>query len=389
MRLWAFIVVAAALVPCLMARNNRTKRQSCSIPRPGAPATACDPSCCRLPACSCGGKDIPGGLRPDETPQFVLMTWDDAVNDLNREFFKDLHAPSRVNPNGCPIKSTFYISHEWSDYSQIQDLYADGHEIASHTISHKEGSRFDETQWAEEVIGEAELLVNFAGVDPRDIKGMRAPFLAVGGDTMFNTLNRYGLVYDSSMSTSTPAWPYTLEYKMPHSCAVSPCPKNVHPGMWEVPMKTLKDIRGGSCSMADGCFYEENIDSIQKIFTKNFLEHYTSSKAPFPLFFHAAWFFNRNHRKTAFLQFIDSILALPDVYFVTSQELIEWTKNPVPISQMAQSPIFHCNFPNRPGKCGRKKKKCQLNFKGDKRQFSTCQSECPRVYPWVNNLVGQ
>ena len=72
--------------------------------------------------------------------------------------------------------------------------------------------------------------------------------------------------------------------------------------------------------MADGCFYTEYADSIQKIFTtQNFLEHYTKSKALFPLFVHTAWFFNR---KEGFLKFKDSILALPDVYFVTSQELI-------------------------------------------------------------------
>ena len=29
-------------------------------------------------------------------------------------------------------------------------------------------------------------------------------------------------------------------------------------------------FRGGSCSMADGCFYKEDADSIQKIFTQVF-----------------------------------------------------------------------------------------------------------------------
>jgi len=158
--------------------------------------------------------------------------------------------------------------------------------------------------------------------------------------------------------------------------------------MWEVPMKTLQDVRGGSCSMADGCFYTEDADSIQKIFTQNFLEHYTKSKAPFPLFFHAAWFFNRAHRKEGFLKFIDSILALPDVYFVTSQELIAWTRYPEPLPAVHSSPIFHCNFPNRPGRCGRKKSSCQLKHKGDQRQWASCQRQCPNRYPWVNNLNG-
>ena len=82
-----------------------------------------------------------------------------------------------------------------------------------------------------EVIGMAEMLVRYAGVNPKDITGMRAPFLAVGGDTMFRMLNRYGLNYDSSMSVPNPSWPYTLDYKIPHTCAVKPCPSSSHPGM--------------------------------------------------------------------------------------------------------------------------------------------------------------
>jgi peptidoglycan/xylan/chitin deacetylase (PgdA/CDA1 family) len=305
-------------------------------------AEDCNPAFCQPPDCNCGGEAIPGGFSPDQIPQFVLLTFDDSVNDLNKAFYEELFA-NRFNPNGCPIKATFYVSHEWTDYGQVQDLYADGHEMASHTVTHSSGSSFSEEKWADEVVGQAEMLVKFGGVNPQDVKGMRAPFLAVGGDRMFNTLQRYGLYYDSSMPiTTSPSWPYTLEYKMPHHCSVPPCPKESHPGMWEVPMKTLKDVRGGECSMADGCFYKEDPDEIQKIFTQNFLEHYTKSKAPFPLFFHAAWFFNRDHRTVGFLQFIDSILALPDVYFVTSQELIAWTRFPEPLNQVCSAFYKFC-----------------------------------------------
>ena len=118
-----------------------------------------------------------------------MLTFDDAVNDLNKAFYEDLFG-GRFNPNGCPIKATFYVSHEWTDYAQVQDLYADGHEIASHTITHSFGTNFNEEKWANEVVGEAELLVRYGGVNPADIKGMRAPFLAVGGDKMFNMLSR-------------------------------------------------------------------------------------------------------------------------------------------------------------------------------------------------------
>lgn len=353
-------------------------------------AGRCDPNVCRLPRCYCGGTEVPGGLSRKSIPQFVLLTFDDAVNSLNQQFFKDLFN-NRRNPNGCPIKSTFYVSHEWTDYSQVQDLYADGHEMASHTVTHSDGKAFDEGKWASEVIGMAEMLVRYGGVNPEDIKGMRAPFLQTGGDNMFSALRRYGLYYDSSMSTSSPSWPYTLEYRMPHSCAVHPCPDGSHPGMWEIPMPTLKDVRGGSCAMADGCFYDEDKLAIQKIFTENFLDRYTKDKTPFPLFFHSAWFFNRPHRAEAFFAFIDSILALPDVYFVTSQELIKWMQDPQPLSALQNSDFFGCDFSSkRPQKCNRRNtKKCALSFRSDQRQWSSCQLDtCPNKYPWVNNLSG-
>ena len=36
--------------------------------------------------CYCGGNEIPGGFSPDQIPQFVLLTFDDAVNDLNEVY---------------------------------------------------------------------------------------------------------------------------------------------------------------------------------------------------------------------------------------------------------------------------------------------------------------
>lgn len=76
-----------------------------------------------------------GGIPVEQTPQIVLLTFDDAVNDLNKPLYTDLFENGRKNPNDCPITATFYVSHEWTDYSQVQNLYVDGHEMASHTIS--------------------------------------------------------------------------------------------------------------------------------------------------------------------------------------------------------------------------------------------------------------
>jgi hypothetical protein len=69
----------------------------------GQKAESCNPKKCQLPNCFCGGTEIPGGLKPDQTPQFVLLTFDDAVNGLNAKFFDELFE-NRSNPNGCPMK---------------------------------------------------------------------------------------------------------------------------------------------------------------------------------------------------------------------------------------------------------------------------------------------
>lgn len=77
-----------------------------------------------------------GKLALDETPQLVLITFEDAINDVhNKAFDLIFNKTERRNPNGCPIRGTFFVSHEWTDYSLVQNLYADGHEMASHTVS--------------------------------------------------------------------------------------------------------------------------------------------------------------------------------------------------------------------------------------------------------------
>ncbi|XP_036327998.1 chitin deacetylase 7-like [Rhagoletis pomonella] len=66
----------------------------------------------------------------------VLITFDDAISILNIDFYEELfNNQSRFNPNGCLLRGTFYVSHEWTNYGMVQDLYADGHEMASHSVS--------------------------------------------------------------------------------------------------------------------------------------------------------------------------------------------------------------------------------------------------------------
>ncbi|XP_038208466.1 uncharacterized protein LOC119829815 isoform X2 [Zerene cesonia] len=365
--------------------TNPPKRPSPVYPQPTPDKTAakCRKDVCLLPDCFCGGKDIPGNLPADEVPQIVLVTFDDAVNDLNKMYYEELFERGRVNPNGCPITATFYVSHEWTDYSQIQNLYADGHEFASHTISHSFGEQFSQKKWNREVGGQREILAAYGGVKLEDVRGMRAPFLSVGGNKMFKMLYDSNFTYDSSLpvyENRPPSWPYTLDYKLFHDCMIPPCPTKSYPGVWEVPMVMWQDLNGGRCSMGDACANPPDAEGVYKMILKNFDRHYTTNRAPFGLFYHAAWF-TQPHHKAGFIMFLDFINKMKDVWIVTNWQAIQWVRDPTPISRLNNFQPFQCNYQDRPKKCNNPKV-CNLWHKSGVRYMRTCQP-CPEIYPWT------
>ncbi|CAG9855162.1 unnamed protein product [Phyllotreta striolata] len=356
-------------------------------PQPQVDKTAakCRKDVCLLPDCSCGGKEIPGDLPVEQVPQMVLLTFDDSVNDLNKGLYQDLFEKGRTNPNGCPIAATFYVSHEWTDYSQVQNLYSDGHELASHTVSHSFGEQFSQKKWTREVSGQREILAAYGGVHLEDVRGMRAPFLSVGGNKMFKMLYDSNFTYDSSMpiyENKPPSWPYTLDYKLFHDCMIPPCPTRSYPGVWEVPMVMWQDLNGGRCSMGDACSNPPDADGVYKMLLKNFMRHYTTNRAPFGLFYHAAWF-TQPHHKEGFINFIDTILAKNDVWFMTNWQAIQWVRDPTPISRIGSFQPFQCNYQDRPKRCNNPKV-CNLWHKSGVRYMKTCQP-CPDIYPWTGN----
>uniref|UniRef100_A0A914PI26 Uncharacterized protein n=1 Tax=Panagrolaimus davidi TaxID=227884 RepID=A0A914PI26_9BILA len=92
---------------------------------------------CSLPYCFCSpnGLGIPGNLRASETPQMVIITYEGPITDRIINIFKSLFNGKFKNPNGCPIKGTFFISHEWNNYDQVQWLFSTGHEIGVNSIT--------------------------------------------------------------------------------------------------------------------------------------------------------------------------------------------------------------------------------------------------------------
>lgn len=354
-------------------------------PQPDKAAAKCRKDVCLLPDCSCGGKEIPGDLNVEQVPQIVLLTFDDSVNDLNKGLYSDLFEKGRVNPNGCPISATFYVSHEWTDYSQVQNLYSDGHEIASHTVSHSFGEQFSQKKWTREVAGQREILSAYGGVKLEDVRGMRAPFLSVGGNKMFKMLYDSNFTYDSSMpiyENKPPSWPYTLDYKLFHDCMIPPCPTRSYPGVWEVPMVMWQDLNGGRCSMGDACSNPPESEGVYKMIMKNFQRHYTTNRAPFGLFYHAAWF-TQPHHKEGFINFLDAILTMKDVWVLTNWQAVQWVRDPTPISRLGSFQPFQCEYSDRPKRCNNPKV-CNLWHKSGVRYMRTCQP-CPDIYPWTGN----
>ncbi|XP_034125016.1 mucin-12 isoform X3 [Drosophila guanche] len=352
-------------------------------PTPDKTAAKCRKDVCLLPDCYCGGRDIPAELPAESIPQIVLLTFDDSVNDLNKQLYTDLFEKGRVNPNGCPITATFYVSHEWTDYSQVQNLYADGHEMASHTVSHSFGEQFSQKKWTREIAGQREILAAYGGVKLSDVRGMRAPFLSVGGNKMYKMLYDSNFTYDSSMpvyENRPPSWPYTLDYKIFHDCMIPPCPTRSYPGVWQVPMVMWQDLNGGRCSMGDACSNPSDAEGVTKMIMKNFERHYTTNRAPFGLFYHAAWF-TQPHHKEGFIKFLDAINAMPDVWILTNWQALQWVRDPTPISRINSFQPFQCDYSDRPKRCNNPKV-CNLWHKSGVRYMKTCQP-CPDIYPWT------
>ncbi|XP_013782871.1 uncharacterized protein LOC106467097 [Limulus polyphemus] len=351
-------------------------------PQPYLPAEACKSNKCLLPDCRCGGSEVPEGLSPKDIPQIVLLTFDDGINDLNSDIYKEIFT-GRTNPNGCPILGTFYVSHEWTDYGRVQTLYSQGHEMASHTISHSFGEKFSKSKWLKEVAGQREILHLYGGVKLEDVRGMRAPFLQSGGNNMFQMLHEANFTYDSSLPVyqhNPPFWPYTFDYSINHECAIPPCPTKSFPGLWEVGMVMWDDLRGGRCSMVDACASPPDEEGVIEFLSKNFYRHYDSNRAPFGLFYHSAWF-NAPHRRKGFIKFLNEINSKDDVWIITNWQMLQWMRDPTPISKIAQFEPWKCNRKDLPPPCHRPKS-CEVSHKGSTRYMNTCQ-RCPAVYPWV------
>nr|AGC92658.1 hypothetical protein [Heliconius erato] len=357
-------------------------------------AEPCQESACQLPNCRCSSTNIPGNLDSRDTPQFVLITFDNAVSQDNIGIYRDL-LYQRTNKNSCPVRATFFVSHEYSDYTLVNELYNRGFEIGLNSISHQGNQEYWRYASQEVLMSEfndqRDQIAHFANIPASAVQGIRAPLLQLSGNASFEMMIKANFKYDMSWPTvlfqNPGLWPYTLDYMSIQDCITPYCPTASLPGPWVVPMIAWSDLLGIPCTVINSCFYsppDDDENAWFNFFVSNFERHYLGNRAPFG--FHIGQgFFSRNVAiYRAALRFFDMLNNLHDVFMVSADEAVEWVKNPIPINEYSRK-----QCPSRSQSVCRATPCNGLEAQHTSELFymQIC-NRCPRVYPWVNNPFG-
>ncbi|XP_076062911.1 chitin deacetylase 1-like isoform X2 [Oratosquilla oratoria] len=371
-------------------------------------APKCNKEQCLLPDCFCFNDpwETPDNMAPENIPQMITLTFDDAVNNVNSDLYEEILS-GRFNPNDCSIKATFFVSHKYSNYTAVQDLHRNGHEIAVHSISHNDDELFwrnaTQEDWKKEMSGGRSIIERFANITDNSVIGTRAPYLRVGGNQQFAMMEDQAFLYDSTITAALqnpPLWPYTLYYRMPHECHGNgqDCPTRSF-AVWEMVMNEMDRREDPSienqlpgCAMVDSCFSTKPTGlQFKNFLTNNFNRHYDTNRAPMGLFFHSAFLKNDPEIYAAFNEWMDETLATyNDVYFVTMTQVIQWIQDPRPANQMnTYEPWKGICRPTTEPSCY-VSNNCELNtdeLAGQTLRLPTCM-RCPNNYPWLQDPTG-
>ncbi|GAA5966175.1 hypothetical protein JCM3765_006074 [Sporobolomyces pararoseus] len=363
---------------------------------------SCDPNTCRLPSCQCASTSPPGGLSPQDVPQFVTFTADDAIQSYTIEVL-DYFLARRKNPNGCSPKMTYFNSLTYSNYSMVTEWYVAGNEIADHTMTHVGSPN------ASEIYGNLRALNAFAGIPMKDISGFRAPMLNWTTETL-KLLHDANFVYDSSATSSIPAnasgtdayWPYTLDNGLANDCLVvtDGCKGQLKlPGLWEIPMYAIFENNDPSKIHLMDPWLEGSNDAVLQWMKDSFLSHYNGNRAPFGLYSHPIHLAvgypgitDPVSTRQMIQNFLDWVQTFPNVWIVSNQQMMEWIRNPVKNSEISSVEALGCKTPDVP----KDAKLCNGIPQNEAGLLNRCPFEdfpwqtcyyCPAVEPTPDNPV--
>merc|ERR1711872_1150847 len=313
------------------------------------PAEKCDQEACANLGEKCHYSGNETGIPLDQRPMIVYLTFDDAFTALAEEqFYHGMFDGTYKNPNECDIRATHFITHR-----QDQDYW----------------KHLDTAGWEDEMVGVRKMIGQFASIPPCQVSGNRAPFLQGGGDAMFQMLSENNFEYDCSWPTrhygyldaEAGLFPYTMDYQTVQDCPIEPCPTCSYPGLWVQPMIDLEDEwigsnpiypdNGNLCAMLDGCVILDDFtkEHVFQMLMKNwervyhgeeddFGDWYDSTRAPWGLYMHAAWFFGDYYwHYEGYRMFLDEITnkeKYPDVWIVPVKAGIDYMRNPLSQSQL-------------------------------------------------------
>jgi len=357
----------------------------------------CTPANCQLPDCYCASKNIPGGLSKADTPQFILFTLDDSIEEKQSNAIQHLDFLLKNNnikdALNCNLKLSFYVRQIETDFNML-NFYNKKGAIGLHTYSHTTNINTPYETWSLEENTVRNSIVSLSQIPLASIKGSRAPFLQTNDD-YFKTLKDMGILYDSSMTYSDPNsklnyWPFTLDYPLPEQsrfCYFGKCPTIPFPGVWEVPMINF-DYSIQGIDMDPPNVLNDGVNYFNK-YKDNFIDSYSSNRVPRGFYWHWRYLTDNgdfNYLSPTKSNFIKNWYEWlttnykENIIFVTEAQIIQWMKNPKTLTEIKTTNPFNWQCPDvtvTPATTCTPQVTCVYR----KYFFKICGSICPSEFP--------
>lgn len=173
------------------------------------------------------------------------------------------------------IKATFFIVGKLAKESPsiVKSISLEGHEVASHSMSHSFFSQLDEYEIEKEIYYSKSLLEDVAGVE---VLGFRAPAWTVNEENrihFYDSLKKHGYKYSSSVYPGK-----TPLYGMPKA---NPDLHMTTSGIMEFPMPTKKAL-GIRVGFSGGLYFRV----LPNFMINRFINKYVDEQRPWFMYFH-------------------------------------------------------------------------------------------------------
>lgn len=322
----------------------------------------------------------PGGLSIDNTPQFIILSFDDN-NNINNVLaladslskFKNPTGATTTTFEGKSVPAVWYNNGSAVSSQSVRSTMktlADvvGSEIANHTYSHNSGKNgfvMTRQQWRDEIEPGIPLIGEDApvgmGLPHFELGGFRAPRLEIN-DSLYQVLSELGYRYDTSLEDgyqdsidgSNFFWPYKLsnsggegwDFLLSESDTKEPL--SAHPELWEIPispylvsdsmdadMATKQDWHTLGTNKMTGFDYNifaqfgYNSDQMGNILKLTLDKRLAGNRAPLMVGLHSDNYAPGSDSARGIYEFVQYAIQNPNVRFVTAMELLDWMESPV------------------------------------------------------------